>query len=76
MEKGLYTPRRKCPWGTRRCDFPGSKLYMSYVESLENRNNAVDGTFYDAINFTYPILLPGATASSWHRLMHQVKTKI
>ncbi len=48
MEKGPYTPRRKYPWGTRRCGFAGSKL-LSYVESLENHNNAVDGTFYDAI---------------------------
>ncbi len=40
MEKGPYT---------RRCGFSGSKLYKSYVESLKNRNNAVDGTFYDAI---------------------------
>ncbi len=40
MEKGPYR---------RRCGFSGSKLYILYVESLENHNNAVDGTFYDAI---------------------------
>ncbi len=51
MEKGPYTPRRKCPWGARRCGFSGSKRYRSYVESLEYHNNTVDGTFYDAINF-------------------------
>ncbi len=49
MEKGSYTPRRKYPWDTRRCGFSGSELYKSYVESLENHNNAVDVTFYDAI---------------------------
>ena len=40
MEKGPYT---------RRCGFSGLKRYRSYVECLENHNNAVDGTFYDAI---------------------------
>ncbi len=44
MEKGPYT---------RRCGFSGSKRYRSYVESLENLNNAVDGTFYDAILFDF-----------------------
>ena len=34
---------------TRSCGFSGSKLYSSYVESLKYHNNAVDGTFYDAI---------------------------
>ncbi len=52
MEKGPYTPRRKYPWGTRRCGFSGSKLYMPYVESLENHNNVVDGAFYDAIKIS------------------------
>ncbi len=34
---------------TRSCGFSGLKLYSSYVESLKYHNNAVDGTFYDAI---------------------------
>ena len=31
--------------------FSGSKAYIQYVEGLKNHYNAVDGTFYDAINF-------------------------
>ncbi len=50
MEKGSYT---------RRCGFSGSKRYLYYVESLKNHNNAVDVTFYDAINVygnrSYPL---------------------
>jgi len=39
----------KVPY-TRRSDFSGLKSYMQYLERLKNRYNAVDGTFYDAIN--------------------------
>ncbi len=49
MEKGPYTPRRKCPWGTRHWNLSGARLYGMYTERLINHNNAVDGTFYDAI---------------------------
>ncbi len=40
-EKGSYTRR----WG-----LSGPKQYVQYVEGLTNHNNAVDETFYDAIN--------------------------
>jgi len=34
----------------RRSGFSGSKLYKSYLESLKNRYNEVDGAFNNAIN--------------------------
>jgi len=39
----------KVPY-TRRIGFSGKKSYKSYLERLKNHYNAVDGTFYDAIN--------------------------
>ncbi len=35
---------------SRRSDFSDKKSYKSYLEWLKNCYNAVDGTFYDAIN--------------------------
>jgi len=42
--------KQKGPY-TRRIIFSGTRPYMQYAECLKKYYNAVDGPFYDAINF-------------------------
>ncbi|MBW2606563.1 MAG: hypothetical protein JRD05_02890 [Deltaproteobacteria bacterium] len=50
LSKNAHIPPLKISGIKRRSGFSGTRQYIQYVEFLKNRYNAVDETFYDAIN--------------------------
>jgi hypothetical protein len=50
LSKKVHIPPPNLGGIKRRIIFSGTRPYMSYAECLKKYYNAVDGTFYNAIN--------------------------